>query len=104
MRWSDTNPLSWQPHRSQYRQNAHSSSPYMASKDSALHPTHAAQAVQYDLANDWGRIYAAWRTTLGIPAGDQRSFAKSCPGRPGQDELGNYVTYSYDVCYAAFGE
>eukprot|EP00198_Chlamydomonas_reinhardtii_P007519 XP_001696856.1 predicted protein [Chlamydomonas reinhardtii] len=49
------------------------------------------QAVQYDLANDWGRIYAAWRTTLGIPAGDQRSFAKSCPGRPGQDELGNYV-------------
>ncbi|KAG2453446.1 hypothetical protein HYH02_001667 [Chlamydomonas schloesseri] len=61
------------------------------------------QAVQHDLANDWGRIYAAWRTTLGIPAGDQRSFAKSCPGRPGQDELGNFVTYSYDVCYAAYG-
>lgn len=53
--------------------------------------------------SDWSRIYAAWRSTLGIPAADQLPFADSCPAAPGRDEVANWLTYTYDECNAAMG-
>ncbi|KAG2501684.1 hypothetical protein HYH03_000186 [Edaphochlamys debaryana] len=52
---------------------------------------------------DWNATYKRLSTTLGIPPDDQNAWADSCPGRPGYDELGNYMTYSPYNCPAALG-
>lgn len=69
-----------------------------------------AQALGYCLELFWGRYggdweatYTRWSTTLGIPDLDKNSWADSCPKSPGFDELGNYMTYSSPVCFAALG-
>ncbi|GLI65837.1 hypothetical protein VaNZ11_009467 [Volvox africanus] len=52
---------------------------------------------------DWDATYIRWSSTLGIPDTDMNAWADSCPGNPGYDELGNYMTYNTAVCYAALG-
>lgn len=52
---------------------------------------------------DWEATYDRWSRTLGIPETDMNAWADSCPGKPGYDELGNYMTYSTPVCFAALG-
>ncbi|GIL49096.1 hypothetical protein Vafri_5563 [Volvox africanus] len=52
---------------------------------------------------DWDRVYDALSTRLGIPETDMNAWADSCPGKPGYDELGNYMTYNTEVCFAALG-
>jgi hypothetical protein len=52
---------------------------------------------------DWEAMYDRWSTTLGIPDTDMNAWADTCPGLPGYDELGNYMTYSTPVCFAALG-
>ncbi len=44
-----------------------------------------------------------WSTNLGIPEEDMEAWGDSCPNHPGYDELGNFMTYAPDVCYAALG-
>ncbi|GIL80384.1 hypothetical protein Vretifemale_9487 [Volvox reticuliferus] len=52
---------------------------------------------------DWDATYTRWSSTLGIPVTDMNAWADSCPGNPGYDELGNYMTYNTGVCFAALG-
>ncbi|EFJ45786.1 hypothetical protein VOLCADRAFT_93860 [Volvox carteri f. nagariensis] len=52
---------------------------------------------------DWDATYVRWSSTLGIPDTDKNAWADSCPGKPGYDELGNYMTYNTPVCFAALG-
>ncbi|GIL49148.1 hypothetical protein Vafri_5628 [Volvox africanus] len=52
---------------------------------------------------DWDATYIRWSSTLGIPDTDMNAWADSCPGNPGYDELGNYMTYNTAVCFAALG-
>ncbi|GIL49156.1 hypothetical protein Vafri_5633 [Volvox africanus] len=52
---------------------------------------------------DWDATYIRWSSTLGIPDTDMNAWADSCPGNPGYDELGNYMTYNTPVCFAALG-
>ncbi|GIL49150.1 hypothetical protein Vafri_5628 [Volvox africanus] len=52
---------------------------------------------------DWDKVYNALSTRLGIPDTDMNAWADSCPGNPGYDELGNYMTYNAPVCFAALG-
>ncbi|GIL80393.1 hypothetical protein Vretifemale_9532, partial [Volvox reticuliferus] len=52
---------------------------------------------------DWDATYTRWSSTLGIPVTDMNAWADSCPGNPGYDELGNYMTYNTPVCFAALG-
>ncbi|GIL49093.1 hypothetical protein Vafri_5545 [Volvox africanus] len=52
---------------------------------------------------DWDATYIRWSSTLGIPDTDMNAWADSCPGKPGYDELGNYMTYNTPVCFAALG-
>ncbi|KXZ51471.1 hypothetical protein GPECTOR_12g434 [Gonium pectorale] len=54
-------------------------------------------------SGSWDDVYARWGAHLGIPAEDMNAWADSCPGNPGYDELGNHLSYSADVCYAALG-
>ncbi|GLI71787.1 hypothetical protein VaNZ11_017132 [Volvox africanus] len=52
---------------------------------------------------NWDRMFEAASNRLGIPEADMNSWADSCPGNPGYDELGNYMTYSIAACYPALG-
>ncbi|GLI65838.1 hypothetical protein VaNZ11_009468 [Volvox africanus] len=52
---------------------------------------------------DWDKVYDALSTRLGVPDTDMNAWADSCPGNPGYDELGNYMTYNTAVCFAAVG-
>ncbi|KAG2496513.1 hypothetical protein HYH03_005337 [Edaphochlamys debaryana] len=55
--------------------------------------------------SDWNNVVQYWRNQLGIPPEDQapaHSF-DSCPSQPGMDELGNYISYTHDVCIPALG-
>ncbi|GIL80303.1 hypothetical protein Vretimale_19789 [Volvox reticuliferus] len=54
-------------------------------------------------AGRWDSIYQVASTRVGIPEADMNAWADSCPENPGYDELGNYMTYSPNVCYAALG-
>lgn len=51
----------------------------------------------------WDLSQAASAARGSIPTTDQNSWADSCPAAPGLDELGNYLTYSYDICFTAVG-
>jgi hypothetical protein len=52
---------------------------------------------------DWEAAYQRLSLNLGIPDTDMNAWADSCPGQPGYDELGNYMTYNVAVCFAALG-
>ncbi|GIL49125.1 hypothetical protein Vafri_5600 [Volvox africanus] len=52
---------------------------------------------------DWNVAYQRMASGLGIPETDMNAWADSCPGNPGYDELGNYMTYNTAVCFAALG-
>ncbi|GLI65832.1 hypothetical protein VaNZ11_009461, partial [Volvox africanus] len=52
---------------------------------------------------DWNVAYQRMASGLGIPETDMNAWADSCPGNPGYDELGNYMTYNTPVCFAALG-
>ncbi|GIM08057.1 hypothetical protein Vretimale_12148, partial [Volvox reticuliferus] len=52
---------------------------------------------------NWDRVYEALSTRLEVPEADMNAWADSCPGKPGYDELGNYMTYNTPVCFAALG-
>ncbi|GLC49629.1 hypothetical protein PLESTB_000269100 [Pleodorina starrii] len=54
-------------------------------------------------ASNWGTAYEARSRTLGAPAEDVNSWADSCPGRAGYDEIGNYMTYTSAVCTIVVG-
>ncbi|KAG2501007.1 hypothetical protein HYH03_000828 [Edaphochlamys debaryana] len=57
------------------------------------------------LQGDWGASASAAsaRAAAAGFADDQLSRFDSCPQRPGFDQLGNYMTYSWPVCLAALG-
>ncbi|GLC70166.1 hypothetical protein PLESTF_000933000 [Pleodorina starrii] len=70
----------------------------------------AAAATSYCMAlfwgqygGDWEATYSRWATTLGVPEADMNAWADTCPTNAGYDELGNYMTYSTPVCFAALG-
>ncbi|GIL49099.1 hypothetical protein Vafri_5568 [Volvox africanus] len=52
---------------------------------------------------DWNVAYQRMASGLGIPETDMNAWADSCPGNPGYDELGNYMTYNTPACFAALG-
>ncbi|KAG2497542.1 hypothetical protein HYH03_004289 [Edaphochlamys debaryana] len=52
---------------------------------------------------DWNAIYQRLSSRLGTPVEDMNAWADSCPGLPGYDSLGNYMTYDAPVCIAALG-
>ncbi|GLI60400.1 hypothetical protein VaNZ11_002551, partial [Volvox africanus] len=56
-----------------------------------------------DLGSSWDYVLTNWRTRLGIPPADASHGFDSCPYQDGNDELGNYITYTHDVCVAALG-
>ncbi|GIM06258.1 hypothetical protein Vretimale_10616 [Volvox reticuliferus] len=56
-----------------------------------------------DLGSSWDYVLTNWRTRLGIPPADASHGFDSCPNQYGNDELGNYITYTHDVCIAALG-
>ncbi|GLC49625.1 hypothetical protein PLESTB_000268700 [Pleodorina starrii] len=53
--------------------------------------------------SNWDAAYEARSRTLGAPAEDVNSWADSCPGRAGYDEIGNFMTYTSAVCNIAVG-
>ncbi|KXZ54950.1 hypothetical protein GPECTOR_3g119 [Gonium pectorale] len=55
------------------------------------------------LGGSWDAAVQAWRTRLGVPPADANHGFDSCPSLPGNDELGNYITYTHDVCIPALG-
>ncbi|EFJ50321.1 hypothetical protein VOLCADRAFT_88810 [Volvox carteri f. nagariensis] len=56
-----------------------------------------------DLGSDWAFVMTVWANRLGIPPADATHGFDSCPLERGNDELGNYITYTHDVCVAALG-
>ncbi|KAG2425322.1 hypothetical protein HXX76_013737 [Chlamydomonas incerta] len=56
-----------------------------------------------DLGSSWTRVMQEWRNRLGIPTADSTHGFDSCPSLPGNDELGNYISYTHDVCIPALG-
>jgi hypothetical protein len=48
-------------------------------------------------------VLQTWRMRLGIPVADATHGFDSCPNQPGDDELGNYISYTHDVCIVALG-
>ncbi|GIM14451.1 hypothetical protein Vretimale_17401 [Volvox reticuliferus] len=56
---------------------------------------------QYD--GNWDLVYEASSKRLGIPEADMNAWADSCPGNPGYDELGNYMTYTAPPCLSTLG-
>ncbi len=62
-----------------------------------LNTWNQALSTNYDTANR----NAANR--VGIPAAEQGTGFDSCPNNPGNDEIANYITYTYDICLLALG-
>ncbi|GLC64630.1 hypothetical protein PLESTF_000186700 [Pleodorina starrii] len=68
----------------------------------------AARTYCYDVFNNamssnWDTVMDNWRNALGIPAADSTHGFDSCTTQPGYDELGNYISYTHDVCVVAMG-
>ncbi|EFJ46466.1 hypothetical protein VOLCADRAFT_92962 [Volvox carteri f. nagariensis] len=67
-------------------------------------------AIKYCLEIFWAQLDGRWDlayqrmgSRLGIPDADKNAWADTCPGSPGYDELGNYMTYNAPICFAALG-
>ncbi|KXZ47872.1 hypothetical protein GPECTOR_32g485 [Gonium pectorale] len=55
------------------------------------------------LSGNWDEANRQASVRVGIPSGDVNPAFDSCPNNTGSDEIANYLTYSYDVCYLALG-
>ncbi|EFJ45736.1 hypothetical protein VOLCADRAFT_93909 [Volvox carteri f. nagariensis] len=64
---------------------------------------HCMEVFWNQLGGSWDAAYKRMASRLGIPEADMNAWADSCPDSPGYDELGNYMTYSAPVCFAALG-
>ncbi|KAG2500263.1 hypothetical protein HYH03_001841 [Edaphochlamys debaryana] len=69
----------------------------------------ASQALSYCMevfwgkyGGDWNATYERWSTATTQPVDDERSWGDSCSAY-GYDQLGNYLTYTFPVCFAAMG-